>query len=432
MNRADRRLNIHYGIILGAYWTIFAVSSIFTVALLRTRGFDDGQIGILLALRSISAIVVSPLAASFLDRHPLFPIKNVLVCMLAVNVVNTLVFHYMELGYAATAATFVVLGATTNTMPSLHSSIAVKFQEGGRDLIYSIGRGAGSVCYALGSLALSTFVGESGYGLSLTLQLLLDVFSLIVIIFFPVCPGERTGGLKEDASLEEVPPRIGGEAEMEAGPKAGGPAAGKVHSTWELITGSPRFALFLLASILIFVGYNMCNSFMIDIIVSRGGDNQDLGISCFILGMAELPTALFFPKLHKKFGTKFLLNVSSVFALLKMICLYLSPNVICIFFSQLIQMLGNGMYWHVSVCHVHETVSLQDQVKGQSLTTMASVNIGAILGSSVSGKLLCRFDIDDVIIFGCICTFMGVVCMAAATLGQRTGSRAQRAFSRYR
>ena len=158
----------------------------------------------------------------------------------------------------------------------------------------------------------------------------------------------------------------------------------------------------------------MCNSFMIDIITSRGGTNSDLGISCFILGIVELPTALLFPRLKVKLGVKRLLRISASFALLKMIFLYLSPNVLCIFLSQTLQMLGNGMYWPASVHYLTETIDSADQVKGQALTTIASVNIGAILGSSVSGKLLCYYSIDSVIMFGCICSFIGVIFMYLA------------------
>ena len=77
MTTEEKRLNIHYSLILGAYWMIFAVSSIFIVPLLRLKGFDDSQIGILIAIRSISAITVSPLIATYSDRHPKRQLKYI-------------------------------------------------------------------------------------------------------------------------------------------------------------------------------------------------------------------------------------------------------------------------------------------------------------------------------------------------------------------
>ena len=392
MSTKDKKLNVWYAFILGAYWMIFAVSSIFVVPLLRLRGFDDSQIGLLIAIRSVSAFCVSPVIATFSDRHRTFQIKNILMILLLINITNTCIFQFCELNYPATVLSFIILGASTNTMPPLHSSIAMKFNENGRNLIYSIGRGTGSICYAIVSLLLGQFVSSDNYSASLYIQIGLDIFSLICIFFFPKY---RTG---ED------------ELAMKSGTQED-----EVHSIGYLLKQYPNFMLFLIASVLVFVGYCMCNSFMIDIIISRGGDNADMGISCFILGAAELPTAILFPVLRKKFGTKRLLEISAVFALMKMVFLYLSRNVIAIFFSQTLQMLGNGMYWPTSVYYVNEAISGKDQVKGQSLANIASVNVGAVLGSVVSGKLLSYIDIDAVILFGCGCSFFGVIFMFLST-----------------
>lgn len=379
---------------------IFAVSSIFIVPLLRVRGFDDSQIGVLIAIRSISAICISPVIASFLDRYPKFQIKVMLLILLGINIVNTIIFQYVSLNFWGTVIIFIVLGATTNTMPSLHSAMAMKFNDkyNQRKLVYSFGRGVGSVAYAVISLVLGMLVTESNYGLSLTIQIGLDVFSILVLLLFPsYVVGERQKAA--DAGKQK-----------------------EAHGNLYLLKHYPRFTLFLIASVFVFVGYSMLNSFMIDVIMDRGGDSSDLGVSCFILGIAELPTALIFPKLKKKFGTRTLLNVSAVFATLKMIALYLSPNVVCVWLSQTLQMLGNGMYWPVSVHYVNETISEGDQVKGQALTVMSSVNIGAILGSSVSGKLLCYYNINQVIIFGILCSCVGMVCMFGATRREKENS----------
>lgn len=398
MTTEEKRLNIHYSLILGAYWMIFAVSSIFIVPLLRLKGFDDSQIGILIAIRSISAITVSPLIATYSDRHPKRQLKYILMLLLIINIINTFIFQFCHLNYMGAILIFIILGATTNTMPPLHSSMAMKFNENGKRLVYSIGRGTGSISYAVISLILGQFVSSDNYSASLYIQIGLDIFSFVCIMLFPKY---KVSDIKEVNNMKSKNKNVK-ETEI-------------VHSNMYLIRNYKNFTVFLIASVFVFVGYSMCNSFMIDIIMSRGGTNADMGISCFILGAAELPTAILFPKLKIRFGTKRLLEISAVFALVKMIFLYLSPNVLCVFFSQTIQMLGNGLYWPTSVFYVNEVISGKDQVKGQSLTNIASVNIGAVLGSVVSGKLLCYFNINSVILFGCICTFIGVIFMFMAT-----------------
>ena len=77
-------------------------------------------------------------------------------------------------------------------------------------------------------------------------------------------------------------------------------------------------------------------------------------------------------------------------------------------------MLGNGMYWSLSVYYVNEVIPREDLVKGQSLATIFSTNIGGILGTLFSGQLLNYFDVEGLMMFGCICSLLGVVIMFMA------------------
>ena len=390
----EKKINFQYALILGAYWMIFAVSQIFIVPILRNKGFDNSQIGILISIRSLSAIVVSPIIAGFSDKHPKVQIKYILLGLVGINIINTLVFKFAQLDYLQMIIVFIILGATTNTMPSLHSSMAVKHTEPGKRVFYSIGRGTGSISYAVIAALLGFMVGDSNLEISIDLQLILDIASIFFIITFP--------SYKVDEKILD------------------GDNNSKAHSGLYLLTKYPNFTGFLVASAFLFVGYSMCNSFIIDIITSRGGDNISMGISSFILGAAELPTAIFFARMKNKFGIRTLLVISSVAALMKMMGLYFSQNVYHIYLSQLLQMFGNGMFWHVSVNYVNEIISPEDQVKGQSYTNIASTNIGAILGSVISGSLLVYFDIDALIIYGCICSFIGVVIMCVTVFTEKS------------
>lgn len=127
--------------------------------------------------------------------------------------------------------------------------------------------------------------------------------------------------------------------------------------------------------------------------------------------MSELPAALFYRKLEKKFGICNLVMMSAVFGVIKMIAMYLSPNVFCICLAQTLQILGNGLYWQASVYYVKAVIPEADQVKGQSLTTVFSVNIGAILGSICSGQMMQHFDVNGLLLFGIVCCLIGAMIM---------------------
>ena len=406
MNRNEITLNVKYSVVSGLYWMICAVSGIFLVPILRMKGMDNAQIGMLLSIRSLATVIVSPLIASFCDRHPRIQLKYILMLLAALNIINTLVFQFGTFTFLQLVFICVVLGGTSNTMPPLHSSIAMKFHQPGNTIVYSIGRGTGSVTYAIVALALGYMVGEDHLYVALSLQVILDAATIAALIFFPSYEtGEKEG--QESA----VP---AGTAKKHAGPYNAGEAAVKTHTSAYIMKQLPWFSMFLFASAFLFVGYSMCNSFLIDIITAKGGNNSHMGIANFILGISELPTAIIFQKLKRRFGVYKLLRLSAIFTLLKMVFLYFSPNVFWICASQMLQMLGNGMYWSLSVYYVNEVVPQGDIVKGQSLATIFSVNIGGILGTLFSGQLLNYFDVKGLILFGCICSFIGVIVMFGA------------------
>ena len=242
--------------------------------------------------------------------------------------------------------------------------------------------------YAVAALALGKMVGETNLNLAFTFQIVMDILTMLVLVRFPDYEAENAS--QTEKRQEEA------------------------HSNFYIIRKYPWFFLFLIASAFAYVGYNMCSSFLVDIIVDRGGNNADLGIASFILGMSELPAALFYRKLEKKFGICNLVMMSAVFGVIKMLAMYLSPNVFCICLAQTLQILGNGLYWQASVYYVKAVIPGADQVKGQSLTTVFSVNIGAILGSICSGQMLQYFDVNGLLLFGTLCCGVGVVIMGVS------------------
>jgi PPP family 3-phenylpropionic acid transporter len=393
MTANEKKLNIKFSVVLGLYWMICAVSGIFMVPILREKGMDNGQIGMLLSIRSLATLGISPIIASFSDKHPKIQLKHILIVLAVINIINTVIFQFVSMNFITLVLIMVVLGGSSNTMPPLHSSIGMKFNKPGNTIIYSIGRGTGSVTYAFAALGLGYIVGDDHLYMALVIQILLDVVMIISLLVFPNYNGE------EETESQEVLGHLKGTA---------------AHTSIYLMKHYKYFTLFLLASAFMFVGYSMCNSFLIDVILAKGGNNSHMGIANFILGISELPTAILFQRLKKRFGVYKLLRISATFSLLKMVFLYFSPNVFWICASQVLQMLGNGMYWSTSVYYVNEVIPREDLVKGQSLATIFSVNIGGILGTMFSGQLLNYFDVNGLILFGCACSLVGAFIMFAA------------------
>ena len=62
-------LNIRYALLQGAYWMSFCAIYAFSTVYLLSKGFENSQIGIIIAITSIIAAFLQTHLASFLDKR---------------------------------------------------------------------------------------------------------------------------------------------------------------------------------------------------------------------------------------------------------------------------------------------------------------------------------------------------------------------------
>ncbi len=381
---AERRIKIQYSLILSVYWMIQAIFLVFVVPLLRGRGFDNLQIGILLAVRSLSCIVFQPVVATFSDKNAdKVPLKYVIAVLIVISYVTTEAFARIEFGYIGSLIIFGLLGATLTALYPLYNSLAMQYLAAGVDVGFSISRGCGSIAYAVMCIILGFVVDSRGVEATLTLQVAMLIVSLILIITFKTCDGSVEGN-KE-----------------------------KPHSTLQVLSENKAYSIFLLASVLLFVGNNMSTTFLVDVVDKLGGSNKDVGYCQFVLAAAEFPIALMFMRIKGRIGTERIMKICAVFMVAKVLAVLLAPNIPVLIAVHVLQMAGAGLYWSGSVYFVNEQIQGCDRVKGHSLVAIFSTGLGSGIGSVISGQLS-KYGVNTVLLCGGICALAGAVSMLSA------------------
>ena len=77
----EKKLNFLYSSIHGAYWVYYGVISSFSSVFLLARGFSNSQIGIIIALANILAVIIQPYLADYVDRSGRTAIFSVMASM---------------------------------------------------------------------------------------------------------------------------------------------------------------------------------------------------------------------------------------------------------------------------------------------------------------------------------------------------------------
>ena len=378
-----RRLDYHYIAMQAGFWAMFAAIVAYQTALLLERGFSNGEAGLMTAVRCLAGIICQPLLGGFADRHPEIPLKWIVTLSLVLSL-GAGAWYWLDpgMGLWETALVWAVIGGLEVSSYPLMDAMAVQFINDGVPIRYSLGRGIGSMAYAVVCVLLGLQVGKAGLESTLLTHLILVGIEVVLVASYPAWRGARRSAER-------------------AGPKP--------QSALSLLKSNPRFTLMLAGVLLGLTGIMPLSNFLVNIVTSRGGTEADLGLALFLMGGAELPTALFFGRLLRRLGSGRLVMLSMLFGTLKGVLLLLTTNFLGVLLVQPIQVLGYGLFTPASVYFVNESVPEADRVRGQTVMMVASNGLGGMLGGLLAGWTL---DLGgaNLMLAGCI------ACGCAGTL----------------
>jgi len=364
---------------------MYAAVCAYQTALLLGRGFNNGQVGLITAVRCLAGIVFQPALGGFADRHPQIPLKSIVAGSLVISLAAGICYLLLPgLGLGATLAVFVVIGGLEVSAYPLMDAMAVQFINDGVPIRYSLGRGIGSLSYAVVCMLLGLLVGRWGVERTLTVHVVLVVLELALVVTFPPYRAR---------AREKAP---------------------KPHSIPALLGRDPLFTLTLAGVLLGITGVLPLSNFLVNVVLSRGGSQADLGPALFVMAAFELPTSFFFHRMLRRWGSGRLLLISLVFCALKAAALLHASSYAGVLLAQPLQMLGYGLFTPASVYFVNESVPEADRVQGQTVMMVASNGLGGVLSSLLAGLTLDTGGPDLMLSCCAICCCAGaLLCLAA-------------------
>lgn len=383
-----RRLDWHYIAMQMGFWAMFAAIVAYQTALLLDRGFTNGEAGLMTSVRCLAGIVCQPLLGGFADRHPGVPLKHIVAISLALSLAAGL-WYWMDpaMGLGSTALVWVVIGGLGVSSYPLMDAMAVQFINDGMPIRYSLGRGLGSLAYAVVCVLLGLQVGQWGVETTLVTFLLLTAAEIALVFTYPTWHPHAPAAQAEQA---------------------------RPQSALSLLRSNPRFTLMLAGVLFGLTAVLPLSNFLVNVILSRGGTAADLGLAMFLMGGFELPAAFLFPRLLRRLGSGRILVLSMFFGTLKGVALLLTWNLAGVLLCQPLQMLGYGLFTPASVYFVNESVPPADRVRGQTIMMVASNGLGGMLGGLLAGWTLdaggANWMLAGCILCGCVGT---VLCLLA-------------------
>ena len=265
-----RRLDWHYMAMQIGFWAMFASIVGYQTALLLDRGFSNGEAGLMTSVRCLAGIVCQPLLGGFADRHPEFPLKRIVSLSMLLSL-GVSVWYWLApgMGLGETALVWAVIGGLEVSSYPLMDAMAIQFINDGVPIRYSLGRGLGSLAYALTCVFLGFQVGRSGVESTLLTHVVLVAAEIALVATYPPYRGR---------------------------PRARDAEGPRPQSALALLRSNPSFTLMLAGVLLSLTAVLPLSNFLVNVVTSRGGTDADLGLAMFVMGGLRAAHRLPLPK----------------------------------------------------------------------------------------------------------------------------------------
>lgn len=363
--RTLRRIEVNYAGVQSSYWVAFCAFSGFVALYLGHLGFTDTQIGFTSALVSGFSILFQLLISSYSDNHSQVPIKRLIAFLHVIAMVLATLLLALPLEVGMALVVYAMAGGVLNSINGLMNAQIMQYINVGIPVQYGWPRGVGSIIYALFALLMGRLIGAYSPAILMPTFLILAAVCIVVVLLMP-----EVYTLSDQRAAIYVQEK------------------GQQRTTYRDILGrSPAFRLFVVASILLYMGQVGSGLFLVKVVQHVGGGSGELGTAMFIQGGIELPALLLAPRFMKRFKTDDLLVVSLCFYFIKSLLLVIAGNMAGIYIAMATNLLCFGIYCVASVYFVDSLVLPGEKVRAQGLIMLCS-SAGGIVSSLLSGVIL--------------------------------------------
>lgn len=362
-------LNLSYGAIQGTYWMYYGVIMSFASIFLLGKNYTNSEIGIILATASILAVILQPLLADIADKSRKASLIFITGIISAGLLLATAFMYIFPTKSIMLSVIFVILGAWLTALQPLLNSMVFYLSRSGYVINFGITRSFGSVAYAglcaiLGSLV--TIYGIKAVPTSGIVILLLFMFSLGI-----------TGSLYKKAIGSKLI-----DANVEKNVKNDAPIG-----LIDFVKRNKFFIVFTVGIVFLFFQNSVFNNYTMQIIAAVGGTSSQMGRLFSFMALLELPGLIFFSKLMKRFTLKFMIKISSVAFVFKVLLSLLATSVTFIYVAFLFQLISFPIFLSASVHLVDEVMEKGEAVKGQSFVT-GMMTLSSVFASLLGGIIL--------------------------------------------
>ena len=373
----EKRFNLQYAGIHGTYWLYYGVICSFASVFLLDRGYSNTEIGIILAVGNIFAVLLQPIMGDLADRSRRISFFGFMEMMTALLMVLTVFLLVLQKKSGLLMFVYVMAFGWMNIVQPFCNAMNRKLSETGVYINFGACRAIGSLTYSIMCFFLGSLVERFGVNvLPVTGEVVLILFMTAIVIVaksFRRAMAEKSDGTKSAASGSSAANAASGDEEEINLPM--------------FVKRNKMFLVLCLGVLGLYYTNSVLNTYMAQIAESVGGDNGDIGRIFSILALMEIPTMMFFDRIIKRFRTRTLMKFSAVAFVFWILICFLAENVMTLILAQFIQPFSFALFLPSIVRFIDDIMSKGEAVKGQTMFT-TTTTMAAVFASLIGGVIL--------------------------------------------
>ena len=345
------KLNILYLIFFGAAACYYP----FLTPFFQSKGLSYSQIGILLSLNSIMAIIFQPLWGYITDKR-LNKKASLLIAMVSSGLL-ILNFTYVKNFYfiGLSVAMFMIF---LSGIAPIMDAYCYEIIGLNKKLQYGRIRLMGSIGYATAALLIGFVI--KNYGNNSPFVVYLVFMCLCVLIIKSIdYKGQKSSVVLNLKSLGEL-------------------------------LKDKKFIWFLISVMTLNISMGTNSNYISVLIEKTGGNISNLGFLWFVIAMSELPAFFFGNKLLKKFGT---LNLFYLSIALFSLRLFLDSIAINYYMVIAIQAITFPLYLMATLQFINENIKQELRTSSIAIYSAIGGGLGGFIGNMSGGMLLEILDV---------------------------------------
>lgn len=388
MEQLSRKVNIHHAAIQGAFFTGFSAMVGFGPVLLLCRGLSNSALGAVTSASLLIPCFLQLALASLSDADSRFTPRRL---VLGLSLVTLLTGIAMWLGIASKTALLVcytVICVCLITTSPFFNSMVMAFHVRGVPVNYGLGRGTGSVAYAVVALIMGFVVERRPPTVIVPVMLAALVLQLAAVWTFryPLPPVPAADGQK--------------------------PAP---VSLSRLLKRYPSFLLLVLGCALLQGGHNVSNTYMVHIAAKAGAGESLMGVILALSAAMELPAMSLFPRMRRRFSLRALFCLSAAMFAVRQVLFLLASSPVLLYTAAVLQFFEFGLFLPCTVYYTAEKLDAANQVKGQGLIHICANGLGPAVMTAIGGRLVDSSGINALLAFTAAGAAAGTLLVALAT-----------------